>query len=339
MSLVKRYNKSIVSNLEIFKENRLDPHSAHRYFPGSRVEMPGTLELLEPQKDFEFYQSLNGIWKVHVSRNEECIPEGFYEADYDRNEEEKLFSDIRVPAHIQTEGFDHNAYVNYQYPWDGVEDIKPGQIPKDYNPVACYVNYFDINNYTENQPYRIVFEGVESNIALFINGQYVGYAEDSFTQSEFDITEYVKASDNRLACIVYKWCSSCFVDDQDFFRFSGIFRNVSIRTYKRAHIEDISVHTDLDDSYTDAVIRMDIKLALDAADCNLVRYALCRDGANVHFDLNAFGEKADHNIAGNSGMFVSVDMEDGIVASGESTFSSQNGNVVSLRSDIIAPTL
>lgn len=233
--MAKEFDFSIVSNPRIFKEERLAPHSAHA---------------VEGQEVI----CLNDVWKINVVKNPSLIPKDFYKSDFDTSS----WDDIRVPAHIQTEGFDRNAYVNYQYPWDGHEDIKPGQIPTEYNPVACYSYDFDIDE-IKDKNYIIAFDGVESNLVLFINGQYVGYSEDSYTVSEFDITEYIHAGANNLSAIVYKWCSSCFIDDQDYFRFSGIFRDVYISLKNKTHIDDIKITTDLDDTYTDAVLNVEIK--------------------------------------------------------------------------------
>ena len=274
------FDKELVSNPRFFKENRLDAHSAHRYY-GVGHKKSGFYEDShdKPEIDHISKLNLNGNWKVKVVKNPSLIPEGFYREDFDISG----FDSILVPGHIQIAGFDKNAYVNYQYPWDGVEDVKPGQIPTEYNPVACYVNYIDIDADTDEYNYRISFDGVESNIALWVNGQYVGYAEDAFTTSEFDITSYIRTGKNKIACQVYKWCASCFVDDQDFFRFSGIFRNVDLRITPKIHIEDIKVTTDLTDSYDEA--KLNISLKIDG-EVNEKRHIVFVGLYDAEYDIN-----------------------------------------------------
>lgn len=264
------FDKGIVSTPGIFRENRLDAHSGHRFYALKSVA--NFDKLSRSERDHDLRISLNGTWKVFVSKNPALVPEDFYKNDFDISG----FEPIKVPSHIQTAGFDHNAYVNYQYPWDGVEDVKPGQIPEEYNPVACYVNYIDIEELLSDYRYRICFDGVESNIVLWINGSYVGYAEDAFTTSEFDITDYLTPGRNKIACMVYKWCSSCFVDDQDFFRFSGIFRDVILRLIPKCHINDIKVITELDSEYKDAVLDVTVKLTGEVSEEYSLAYMLVR---------------------------------------------------------------
>ena len=131
---------------------------------------------------------LNGIWKIQVANNIESLPAGFESPDFDC----RGWDEIRVPAHIQMEGFGGVPhYTNVSYPWDGHEDIRQGQIPEIYNPAAAYVRYFTVPERFLGEPLFISFRGVESNIILFMNGHYVGYSEDTFTPSDFELTDYV----------------------------------------------------------------------------------------------------------------------------------------------------
>lgn len=293
------FDKSIVSNPKVFKQNRLDAHSNHRFYLSSYDEYSNRCNGVD--SDHELLKSLNGEWKVFVARNESLVPWDFYKENYDMSG----FSSITVPAHIQTEGFDKNAYVNYQYPWDGVEDIKPGQIPAEYNPIACYVNYFDLDKIRQDYSYRICFDGVESNVAVWINGEYVGYSEDAFTTSEFDVTEYLREGKNKIACLVYKWCSSCFIDDQDFFRFSGIFRNVSLRTIPCVHIEDMNATLQLDDTYTDGIMCLEIKVSGELAGNYKLSYGLVEhDKLNLTEDKTYESENIAEALAFSNEYFV-----------------------------------
>ena len=157
-----------------------------------------------------------------------------------------------MPAHIQMEGYDIPQYVNIQYPWDGREDVWRDTVPSEFNPVASYVKYFTLpEGFMKNGLY-ISFQGVESGFALWLNGQYVGYSEDSFTPSEFDLTPYVKEGENKLAVQVFKWTSSSWCEDQDFYRFSGIFRSVYLYTMPKVHVYDLKVQPVLDETLINA---------------------------------------------------------------------------------------
>lgn len=265
-----------VSNPRFFKENRLDPHSGHKYF--------SSLENAETGEE-EFSYSLNGIWKFFYAKNPELIPEKFIENDFCVSG----WDDIYVPACMQLEGYDKPQYANYEYPWDGRENVEPGSMPTEFNPCGCYVNIFEIPKFMENKNIRIAFDGVESAMALWINGKYVGYSEDSFTTSEFDITSYVNKGINRLSMIVYKWCGSCHIDDQDFFRFSGIFRDVTLRCFGTAHINDIKVITDLDEEYKNSILKVNTKV-VGKVDGASLSYVLKLNGNEIATATSAITE-------------------------------------------------
>ena len=178
---VFQYEK--VKDPTYYGENRVAAHSDHRYY-GSVEEMEQHVE--------NFRHSLNGLWKFHYAKNYESTIPGFETPEYDCTK----WDDIRVPAHIQMEGYDTPQYANTQYPWDGRQAVLPGEIPEEFNPVGSYVKYFEVPKNMEEGSVFISFQGVESGMALWLNGHYVGYSEDSFTPSEFDLTnsEGVKLS-------------------------------------------------------------------------------------------------------------------------------------------------
>ncbi len=151
------------------------------------------------------------------------------------------WDDIHVPAHIQMEGYDAPQYANVQYPWEGHEEIYPGQIPERFNPVASYAKYFTVPEHMKGKRLFISFQGAESGLALWLNGAFVGYSEDSFTPSEFELTDYLKDGQNKLAAQVFKWTSSSWCEDQDFFRFSGIYRDVYLYTVPDTHAYDLQI--------------------------------------------------------------------------------------------------
>ena len=242
------FDYSKIKDPEFFKENAIPAHSDHVCYPDRE-------HLERGENPFRF--SLNGIWKFSYGRNLDDTVQGFEADDYNcRN-----WGEIRVPAHIQMEGYDVPAYLNVQYPWDGREEILPGEIPTRFNPTASYVKYFTLPESMKGMPVYISFQGVESGMALWLNGQYVGYSEDSFTPAEFDLTPYVRDGENKLAVQVFKWTSSSWAEDQDFYRFSGIYRDVYLFTRPEAHIWDLSVRTLLDDSYQAG------RLVIDALSC------------------------------------------------------------------------
>lgn len=228
------YNK--IKDPEFFKENVLPAHSDHICYPDDAALSSG-------ETSYRF--SLNGIWKFSYGRNLDDVVQGFEAEDYNC----KNWSDIRVPAHIQMEGYDIPAYLNVQYPWDGREQIWAGEIPTAFNPTASYVKYFTVPETMKGKPVYISFQGVESGMALWLNGKYIGYSEDSFTPSEFELTPYLHEGENKLAVQVFKWTSSSWAEDQDFYRFSGIYRDVYLFTRPEVHIWDLKIQTLLDDTY------------------------------------------------------------------------------------------
>ncbi len=242
----KMFDYAKLKDPEFFKENVLPAHSDHIWYPDAESMRRG-------ENPFRF--SLNGIWKFSYARNfSECVP-GFEQPQTDCSG----WADIRVPAHIQMEGYDIPCYVNVQYPWDGHEQIWAGEIPTRFNPVASYVKYFTLPESMQNGPVYISFQGVESGMALWLNGHYVGYSEDSFTPSDFELTDYIQSGENKLAVQVFKWTSSSWTEDQDFFRFSGIFRDVYLYTHPAVHISDLKIKTLLDGSCTKAELSVDTK--------------------------------------------------------------------------------
>lgn len=222
------------------------------------------------EKNESFRQNLNGLWKFQYARNLAEAPDGFEAEDFDC----KGWEDIRVPAHIQMEGYDKPQYVNVQYPWDGHEAIEPGEIPTQFNPVASYVKYFTVPENMQGKRLFVSFQGVESGFALWCNGSYVGYSEDTFTPSEFELTSYLKEGENKLAVQVFKWTSGSWCEDQDFFRFSGIFRDVYLYSIPDTHVSDIRIKTILNDTYD----RGNLEIVLEAIGNGKAELILTRQG-------------------------------------------------------------
>ena len=228
-----------IKNPLFYEENRVAAHSDHRYYT-SEAELVQDVQSLK--------RSLDGVWKFRYAKNGEDAPREFYRDETDCRD----WEDIRVPAHIQLEGYDRPQYVNVQYPWDGHEVIEPGEVPSRFNPTASYVKYFTVPPQFEGKRVFVSFQGVESGFALWCNGSYIGYSEDSFTPSEFELTDALRQGENKLAVQVYKWTSGSWCEDQDFFRFSGIFRSVYLYAIPDTHVSDIKIRTDLNADYTKA---------------------------------------------------------------------------------------
>ena len=218
---------------KFFKENCMAAHSDH-------VAYADETEAEEKKSSFRLL--LDGIWKFHYARNYTQTVNGFEAETFDC----KCWEDIRVPAHIQMEGYDIPQYVNIQYPWDGREDVWRDAVPSEFNPVASYVKYFTLPEGFRKSGLYISFQGVESGFALWLN------SEDSFTPSDFDLTPYVKEGENKLAVQVFKWTSSSWCEDQDFYRFSGIFRSVYLYTMPKVHVYDLKVQPVVDEAVLNA---------------------------------------------------------------------------------------
>ena len=227
-----------LDNPEVFKVNQLESHSDHCYY----------LDYSDMKKEKNpLLQSLNGQWEFAFSKNVMERPVDFYKETFDASG----FDKIMVPGHIELAGYDKIRYINTMYPWEGKEyhrgaysmestGKEAGMFSEaEYNPVGSYIKRFDLNETMCGKRIHICFEGVEEAMYLWLNGQFVGYAEDSFTPSEFDLTPFIREKENVLAVQVHKMSTAAFLEDQDFFRFFGIFRNVTLKALPDAHMEDV----------------------------------------------------------------------------------------------------
>lgn len=243
---MNNFDSNIIKNPEIFEQNRLAAHSDH-------VCYKNELEKIKGKSSLRY--DMNGLWKFAYAKNQSLAPCGFEAVYYDC----KNWDEIRVPAHIQMEGYDVPIYTNTTYPWEADESIKPGEVPEIFNPVASYVKYFTIPENMKNKRVCISFQGVESGFALWLNGHYVGYSEDTFDPSDFELTDYIVEGENKLAVRVWKWTSSSWCEDQDFYRFSGIFRDVFLYAVPCAHVKDLSVVPTLNDTFDEGALSVSIK--------------------------------------------------------------------------------
>lgn len=246
---------------EIFRVNQCEAHSDHRFYQNRE----------HYKKNRQTWkQSLNGIWKFCYSENAKTRPAGFFAPGYDTH----TFDEIAVPGHIELAGYDKIHYINTMYPWEGHVYRRPagtlsgkhksaGMFSEaDYNPVGSYIREFDLQQELIGKRIHVCFEGAEQAIYVWVNGHFVGYAEDSFTPSEFDITEYVKETENVLAVEVHKRSTAAFLEDQDFFRFFGLFRDVNLYGIPDMHVQDIWIRPEYDVKMQSAAINVDMKLSL-----------------------------------------------------------------------------
>jgi beta-galactosidase len=234
------------NNPDIFQVNRMAAATA--YIPYSTAEEAAAgQEEASPWK-----MSLNGTWQFHYADNPEARPADFHRADYDTTG----WDTIPVPAHWQFHGYDYPQYTNVTYPWKGKEDLEPPFAPVRYNPVGSYVRTFTVPDNWRERPVYINFQGVESAFYVWVNGDLVGYSEDTFTPAEFDLTPYLIDGENKLAVEVYRWCDASWLEDQDFWRLSGIFREVYLYSTPMLHIRDVAAVTELDASFTHAQLKL-----------------------------------------------------------------------------------
>ena len=225
----KKFDYLLLDKPQYYAQNRIMAHSDH-------IECANILEAFEEESSLRM--SLNGLWKFFYSKNLNYLPENFETKEYDCKE----WDDIRVPAHIQMEGYGVPQYVNTQYPWDGHEMLTPPAIPTIENPVGNYVKYFTLPHKFVSNGLFIRFDGVESAFALWLNGHFVGYSSDTFDAKEFDLTPYADMKgENKLAVQVFRFNAGSWMEDQDFFRFSGIFRDVTLFTRKKVTVDDVKV--------------------------------------------------------------------------------------------------
>ena len=232
----------------VFRVNRLDAHSDHVCYASAQEAERGESSLR---------QSLDGAWRFAWSPNPAARPADFWREGFD----DSGFGAILVPGHMETQGYGQIQYINTLYPWDGRAELRPPQIDWEDNPVGSYVREFDLDPGLRGKRVCVSFQGAEQAVYVWLNGSFVGYAEDSFTPSDFDLTPFIRERGNRLCVEVYKRSSAGWIEDQDFFRFSGIFRPVYLYAKPAVHLEDVWFQPELlEDNATGT---LSIRLLLD----------------------------------------------------------------------------
>ena len=235
----------------VFRVNRLDAHSDHVTYLDIQELAAGKTSLR---------QSLDGLWRFRWSENPDSRPADFWKPDFDDSD----FDTIQVPGHMETQGYDRIQYINKLYDWDGHAELRPPHIDWRHNPVGSYVTYFDLEETLLEHPVCISFQGVEQAMYVWLNGHFVGYSEDSFTPSEFDLSPYIHPTGNRLCVEVYKRSSAAWLEDQDFFSFSGIFRSVYLYAKTKCYVEDLWLNAGLAPDNQTGTLQLRLKFAKTA---------------------------------------------------------------------------
>jgi len=260
------FDESRLKDPGYFRENRLDPHTDHAWYINDAER---------EAEESSLRMSLNGQWKFFHAMNPGQVIPGFEQPEYDCGG----WTDIRVPAHIQMEGYGVPQYCNTMYPWTGRETLLPGEIPERFNPVACYVKHFFLPESMKGKRVFISFQGAESCVAVWLNGQYIGFSSDSFTPHEFELTGALRDGENKLACRVYRFCAGSWLEDQDFLRFSGIYRDVFLYAVPEAHVWDLQVLAEPDAAMKQGILNWKAKIS--APEGTALRVRLLDEGKTV----------------------------------------------------------
>ncbi len=233
-------------NPEVFNINRVDPHASLISFNDEK----SALEAIKANSPN--YISLDGMWKFNWVKSPDQRPFWFFKDDYDT----RGWKDIEVPSNWQMKGYDVPIYVNINYPYKK----DPPRIQHDFNPVGSYKRSFKVSPEWNEKEVFIHFGAVSSAFYVWVNEQLVGYSEDSKTPAEFNITKYLKAGTNSLSVEVYRWCDGSYLEDQDFFRLSGIQRSVFLHARPKTYISDFFSVGDLQNDYKDGLLKLKVDL-------------------------------------------------------------------------------
>ncbi len=221
----------------------------------------------ENQQESSYYKSLNGKWKFHFEETPYSFPTNFFTKDF----KDVTWKEINVPGDWQLQGYDHLMYRNIPmefYPYD------PPNVPKEINPTGCYRRSFNIPKEWTNRKTILHFDGVKSCAFVWVNGNFVGYDEGSMTPAEYDISKYLNEKNNQITVLVTRWSSGSYLEDQDMWRFSGIFRDVYLYSKPIISFKDLFVQTDFDDEYKNATLTINLKLSNADGKNYKVKYSL-----------------------------------------------------------------
>ena len=253
----------------------------------NKLPYHATLQLPSKEKECKEIVSLDGQWYFHWSRKPEERPADFYRENYDVSQ----WGKIAVPGNWQMQGYGTPIYININYPFVKARPSVTAEPPQDWtayenrNPVGSYVQFFDVTKEMLQQNLILHFGGVHSAFYVWVNGKRVGYSQNSMSPAEFDVTKYVKAGKNKLAVEVYRWSDGSYLEDQDMWRLSGIFRPVQLWVRPQTHICDYKVTSDLNSDFSQATIHANI--------------SLCQTGKKAAKDLRVVFKMDGRELVGN----------------------------------------
>ncbi|AOR25433.1 beta-galactosidase [Formosa sp. Hel3_A1_48] len=228
--------------------NKLAPRSTFFSYESLDLARSNKLELSEN------YKSLNGIWQFKWSESPEQRPIDFYSPNFDSSD----WDQIAVPSNWELEGYGVPIYSNIPYPFSFDKTPNPPDIPDGYNPVGSYKRNFTIPKTWEGKKIRIHFGAVKSAFFIWVNGEKVGYSQGSKLPAEFDLTKFLNIGENSISLEVYRWSDGSYLEDQDFWRLSGIERDVYLYATPKVHIRDFSVYADLDSTYKNGIFKLSV---------------------------------------------------------------------------------
>ncbi len=246
LALTKGFTEYEWDNLNILQINREKPRATKITFPSKKKA------LLGKATDTPWRKSLNGTWKFNWVRKPVDRPTDFFKPDFSVLN----WDDITVPANWEREGFGTAIYTNVPYPFP----TRQPKAPHAYNPVGSYRRSFTIPESWQGRDTYIHFEGVQSAFYIWVNGKQVGYSQGSRTPAEFNLTPYLQKGENTLAVQVYRWCDGSYLEDQDFWRLSGIYRSVYLWSANKLQTRDFMVRTKADANYENFDFKLDLDL-------------------------------------------------------------------------------
>ncbi len=246
----EQFDVSWLENPEIFSVNELPDCSDHAFYASEEEASQGVSSL---------EKCLDGEWRAHFAMTPDEAPSALLRS----GALDSTLRTIDVPCEFQLAApdWDPPQYVNVQYPWDGHEALRPPEVSKTYNPTVTCVKTFSLSTLQATSRTVLHLGGVEAAVLVYVNGHEVGYAEGSFVPHRFEITPYIHVGENRLVLRVFKRCSGSWLEDQDFWRYSGIHRSVTLHFYPETHLCDLRVRTPLKDQYTRASIDVRMRVA------------------------------------------------------------------------------
>ncbi len=257
-----------LENPAVTERNKLAPHAF--FIPYSNTEQA----FEDNWGNSPYFQSLNGNWKFNWVRNPKDRPMDFYKSNFDHTS----WDEIPVPSNWELQGYGTPIYVNQPYEW--TNDPIPPSVPHDYNPVGSYITTFNIPETFANRKVILHFGAVKSAMYIWINGNEVGYSEGSKTPAEFDITPFLKPENNKLAVQVFRWSDGAYLECQDFWRMSGIERDVFLYAVPDTYIKDFFVTSSLINNYLDG--KFDVNIS--------IKNTLAQKSTKMYLKVQLFGE-------------------------------------------------